>query len=268
MLRIAPLAFVLAPLLATAAGAQTAAPAPPEIVTTASAERRVPADLATVTLRFSRVGLTPAAAGRALALKADSIRTALAALGVPRDSVVNGSRWYWWRGRIEMLEKGYPIEYIYGTDAQGNRVVVQQIERRDTTYQAHEQLQVRVRDVPRVGRVIDALLAQGITDINDVAFSATNTEAAKREAIREATESARARAQVIAEAGGGRLGRTLRLSTEGSGEAVRHLEYLGLVTTTGSAEQAPAAGATVVVAPVLTVSATVHGRWEFTEAPQ
>lgn len=90
---------------------------------------------------------------------------------------------------------------------------------------------------------------------------------AKREAIREATESARARAQVIAEAGGGRLGRTLRLSTEGSGEAVRHFDSLGLVTTM-SAEQAPLTGATVVVAPVLTVSATVHGRWEFTEAPR
>ncbi len=47
---------------------------------------------------------------------------------------------------------------------------------------------------------------------------------------------------------------------------MRHYDYLGLVTTM-SAEQAPAAGATVVVAPVLTVSATVHGRWEFTEVP-
>jgi len=75
------------------------------------------------------------------------------------------------------------------------------------------------------------------------------------------------RAQVIAEAGGGRLGRTLRLSTDGSGE-VRHFDYLGLVTTSMGAEQAPAAGATVVVAPVITVSATVHGRWEFAEVPR
>jgi hypothetical protein len=268
MLRIALSAFVLAPLLAASAGAQTAAPAPPEIVTTASSEQRVPADLATVTLRFSRMGRTPAAAGRALALKADSIRAAMAGLGVPRDSVVNGSRWYWWRGRIELVETRLPSEDVVGTNAQGDRIILRQIEHLDTTYRAHEQLQVRVRDVPRVGRVIDSLLAQGITDINDVAFSATNTEAAKREAIREATERARARAQVIAEAGGGRLGRTLRLSTEGSGEAVRHFDYLGLITTTGSAEQAPGAGATVVVAPVLTVSATVHGRWEFTEVPR
>jgi uncharacterized protein YggE len=264
MLRIALSALVLALLLAASAGAQT--PAPPEIATTASAEQRVPADLAMVSVRFSRMGRTPAAAGRALALKADSIRTALAALGVPRDSVVNGSRWYWWRGRIEQVETPLPPDEIVRTDERGNRTV-RQIHRSDTTYRAHEQLQVRVRDVPRVGRVIDALLAQGVVEIGDVAFSATDTEAARREAIREATERARARAQVIAEAGGGRLGRTLRLSTDGSGE-VRHFDYLGLVTTSMGAEQAPAAGATVVVAPVITVSATVHGRWEFAEVPR
>jgi uncharacterized protein YggE len=265
MLRIALSALVLASLLAASAGAQTAAPAPPEIATTASAEQRVPADLAVVSVRFSRMGRTPAAAGRALGLKADSIRTALAALGVPRDSVVNGSRWYWWRGRIELVETALPPEEIVHTDERGNRIV-RQIHHRDTTYRAHEQLQVRVRDVPRVGRVIDALLAQGVVEIGDVAFSATDTETARREAIREATERARARAQVIAEAGGGRLGRTLRLSTDGNGE-VRQFDYLGLVTTSMGTEQAPAAGATVVVAPVLTVSATVHGRWEFAEVP-
>lgn len=267
MLRIVRSALVMAALLAGPARAQAGAPAAPEIVTTASAERRVPADLATVTVRYSRMGRTPAAAGRALALKADSIRAALAAVGVPRDSVVNGSRWYWWHGRIEVVETALPSEDVFGTDAYGNRVLLRQIQHRDTSYRAHEQLQVRVRDISRVGRVIDVLLAQGITDIGDVAFSATNTEEAQREAIRLATERARGRAEVIAAAGGGRLGRTLRLSTEGSGEPVRHVPYFGLVTTGLVTEEAPAAGATVVVAPVLNVSANVHGRWEFVEAP-
>ncbi|MBW3571409.1 MAG: SIMPL domain-containing protein [Gemmatimonadetes bacterium] len=267
MIRSVVIAFVFVPLCAASAGAQAVeAGAASEVVSSASAERAVSADLATVTLRFSRTGLTPSAAGRALALKADSIRAALAVLGIPRDSVVNGSRWYWWRGRVELVETEGRREDVYQTDANGNRHLVRQIVHRDTSYRMHEQLEVRIRDVSRVGRVIDAALAVGITDIGEVAFSATNTEAAQREAIRMATERARARAEVIAAAGGGRLGRTLRLSTEGGGEAVRHVPYLGL-TTLSAQEAGPGTGATVVVAPVLKVTATVHGRWVFVQTP-
>lgn len=269
MMRIALLALVLVPLAAPSVRAQEAQPGlpveAPEILSAASAERSVSADLATVTLRFWRTGATPADAGRALALKSDSVRAALGVLGVPRDSVVSGSRWYWWRGRIEVVETDGRLEDVYSTDAQGNRRLARQIVHRDTSYRAHEQLEVRIRDVSRVGRVIDAVLAQGITDLGDVAFSATDTEAAQREAIRLATERARARAEVIAAAGGGRLGRTLRLSTEGGGE-VRHVPYYGIMGLDSAGDAAPA-GATVVVAPVLKVTASVHGRWAFVEGP-
>lgn len=266
MNRFSLLGLALALLIATAAPAQVVGVAPAsEIVSAASADRAVSADLATVTLRFSRMGPTPALAGRALALRTDSVRAALASIGVPRDSVVNGSRWYWWRGRVEIVETEGRREPVYETQPDGQRYVTRHIVYRDTAYRMHEQLEVRVRDVARVGRVIDAVLALGITDLGDVAFSATDTEAAQREAIRIATERARARAEVIAAAGGGRLGRTLRLSTEGSGEPVRHVPYGGLVTLDAVATGAAAPGATVVVAPVLKVTATVHGRWVLVE---
>src|SRR6266704_3354444 len=41
--------------------------------------------------------------GSRVASRADSLRRALATLGIPRDSLVNRSRWYWWRGRIEVI---------------------------------------------------------------------------------------------------------------------------------------------------------------------
>jgi hypothetical protein len=225
------------------------------------------ANLAVVTLRFERSGRTPSAAGRNLALKTDSLRRALAALGVPRDSVINGSRWYWWRERMQLVES-IRNDNVYRTDERGNRVVTGVVSHLDTTYRARENLQVRIRDLARVGAVIDAALAEGIVDIGDVAFSATETESAQRQAILEATRMVRARAETIAAAGGGHLGRTLRLSTEGGGGPSRYapFDYLSLqsVVTTGSADEP---GATVVVAPAVRVSATVNGRWELIPGP-
>lgn len=231
-----------------------------EIVSSASAERSVAADLAVVTLRFAREGATPAEAGRNLALKADSLRRALAPLGIAPDSIVTGSRWHWWRDRVQVITAQRMVPRWVdrnGSQHRQDSLVV------DTAYRAHESLQVRIRDLRRVGAVIDVALAQGITDISDVSFSATDTEREQQDAIREATRRARARAEAIADASGTRLGRTIRLSTTGDGRPLA-LSVLDGVGMRGAASGAPG-GETVVVAPVLRVTATVHGRWELVE---
>jgi uncharacterized protein YggE len=267
--RIIPFACLVLPALAPATAAQApGATQLSEVVSAASAERPVRADLATLTLRFSRLGRTPAEAGRNLALKADSLRRALAAVGIARDSIVSGSRWYWWPQRIEMVVTEGRREMVADTGADGRIIGSHQVVHPDTSYRSQESLRVRIRDLSRVGQVIDAALAQGVIDISEVEFFATETETAQREAIREATERARARAEVIASAGGGRLGRTLRLSTEGGGEPSQRVLFGGLtVAAMGTAEGQGGAGGgqTVIVAPVLQVRATVNGRWEFVE---
>jgi uncharacterized protein YggE len=252
---------------ASAATAQEAAtPAEvPEIVSSASAEQPVRADLAVVTLRFGRVGRTPAQAGRGTALAADSLRRMLRPLGIPADSVISASTWYWWRGRVEevVANRSVPrwVEDGRGGGHRSDSTVS------DTTFRVSESLQVRIRDLRRVGAVIDAALAAGITDISDVTFSATNTQNEQREAIRLATQRARANAEAIALAGGARLGRTLRLSTDGNGAPPRSVPYdvislegVGMSEGIGSGP-----GNTVVAGPVLRVTATVHGRWQLVE---
>jgi uncharacterized protein len=234
----------------------------PEIVTSASAERPVQADLAVVTLRFSRDGVTPVDAGRNLAVAADSVRRALGRLGIAPDSVINSSRWSWWRGRVERVQTNRQIPRW--VEAGGSRFRQDSMVT-DTTFRAHEALQVRVRNLERVGSVIDVALALGITDISDVSFSATNTEHEHQHAIRDATTRARARAEAIASAAGSQLGRTLRLSTEGDARPPQSFLALeGLTVSAMGGEQRP--GQTVVVAPVLRVTATVHGRWQLVEA--
>jgi uncharacterized protein YggE len=131
---------------------------------------------------------------------------------------------------------------------------------RDTAYRAHEVVEVRIRDLSKVGRVIDVALDLHITQIKGIRFSAGKTEAAREEALREASVSARKQAVTIAEASGGKLGRILSLSTQPG-----HDERYNAVEVVLQGNQARSR--TEIVEPQIPVSVTVHGRWELVSRP-
>lgn len=226
-----------------------------EVRTSASATRSVRPNRATITLNFSGADSVPSGAGSRVAMRADSIRKRLATLGIPRDSMITGSRAYWWRGRV-IVDLG-PVRC--GRVAPNNGCYEQV---RDTIYRVSESIEVRISDVSKVGDVIDALLALRITDISPIQFSATDIRDAQESALREATTQARAKAELIATASGSRLGRILWLSTsadDGGGYRNRAYGELAEVSVTGSMESP--LGGTRITAPAITISATVYGRW-------
>lgn len=232
----------------------------PEVRASATAERDVRPDLATVTLQFSAEGATPSQAGRRLAAKADSLRRALAKLGIPRDSLVNRSRSYWWRGRIETVP--LPVRYVQRQTP--TRLYSQPVQ--DTAYRAHDAIEVRIRDLSKVGAVLDTVMSRGITNISAVQFTATDVTAAQLEALREATVRARGQAQAMAAASGMRLGAVLSLSTQ-SDDSYEYssLQLRGMVT--GSRALDGGDVGTVVVQPAISVSVTVHARWALVKNP-
>lgn len=264
-LRYLCLPGVLAFVAATAAAQdRPAPPAPPEVRTSATAQRSVPPDLAVVTLDFSAVGSTPSQAGSRVAAKADSLRRALGTLRIPRDSLVSRSRWYWWPGRVEVIPG--PMRSVPratpGPDG-GRQDLVQ-----DTTYRVHDAIEVRVRDLAKVGAVIDTALGRGITQISDVRFSASDVAAAQEEALREATLRARRQAEAIASASGMQLGRVLSLSTQAE-DTYRYSPYFidGLSLRGVGAEAASTEPGTIVVQAAIPVAVTVYGRWELVNKP-
>src|SRR5213596_2239363 len=245
--------FIIRPILVagvlavsgTAAPAQTRPDRPetPEVRTAATVQRSV----------------QPDQAGSRLASRADSLRRALATLGIPRDSLVNRSRWYWWRGRIEVIAG--PVKFAPrstpGADPRFNYPA------QDTTYRAHDAIEVRIHDVSRVGAVLDTALGRGITDISEVRFSATDVSAPQVEALREATVRARKQAEAIAAAGGLQLGRVLSLNTEADYASRYGWDDFALRGVTVSTAGTVGDGSpTVVVQPSVPVSVTVYGRWE------
>ncbi len=246
--------------------AQTTAGAPdtPQVRTAATVQRSVQPDLATVTLEFAADGATPSEAGARLAARADSLRRALGTLGIPRDSLVNRSRWYWWRGRIEVVPG--PVRYVQraAPAPDGRRQDMFQ----DTTYRAHDAIEVRIHDLKKVGAVLDTALGRRITDISGVRFSASDLSAAQEDALREATVRARRQAEAIADAGGQRLGRVLSLSTQSDNGRWQSDYYVdGLSLRDATVEAGEGGAPTVVVHPTVTISVTVYGRWELVPRP-
>ena len=80
-----------------------------------------------------------------------------------------------------------------------------------TGYQASNMVTVRVRDVPRLGEVLDAIVAAGANEINGIAFLRDDNAAAEDDARRAAVADARHRAEILAEAAGLTLGPVLVL---------------------------------------------------------
>jgi uncharacterized protein YggE len=224
-----------------------------EVRTVGTAQRTVRPDLAVVTLEFSAVGASPREAGQRVAARADSLRRALYEIGIPRDSLVSGSRWQWWGGRLEVLPGD--TRQIPPPPGTAGPTLVQ----RDTAYRAHEVVEVRIRDLSKVGPVIDVALGLRITQISGIRFSAGKTEAAREEALREASVSARKQAETIAAASGGKLGRILSLSTQPSYSENSSIEVM--------LRAGEASSRTKVVEPQIPVTATVHGRWELVGTP-
>lgn len=85
-----------------------------------------------------------------------------------------------------------------------------------TGYQASNTVNVKVRDLSKLGKVLDALVASGANQINGPTFEIDEPEAAYDEARRSALKKAQARAEMYAAALGLRVRRIVSIG-EGGG---------------------------------------------------
>ena len=119
-------------------------------------------------------------------------------------------------------------------------------------YTAYNTLYVTVTDMDNIGAYIDAAFAAGANSLDYVDFSAAETDEAAEQALRLAVESAKAKAQVIADAAGVKLGDILE---------IRDVADWGVVGNELYAKntiEADAGAGTGVKASMQTVSAVVN----------
>lgn len=85
-----------------------------------------------------------------------------------------------------------------------------------TGYEARNTISVKVRDVGKLGKVMDSLVAAGANDLNGPSFEVDKPDEAYDEARRGALEKAQARAEMYAKALGLRVRRIVSIDESGS----------------------------------------------------
>jgi hypothetical protein len=123
-------------------------------------------------------------------------------------------------------------------------------------YEAHNNVQVRVRRLDRMGRIIDTLVSEGANQVNGPSFTLDEPSSALDEARTEAVANARKRAELYARAAGMRVARILTIS-EGGGYYPMQESF-----AIGRAAMAPPAPPTPVAPGELTLGVSVSVQFE------
>jgi uncharacterized protein YggE len=130
---------------------------------------------------------------------------------------------------------------------------------------ARSTIRAEVHRLEDLGKIIDASIASGATEVTGVQFLASNTDEARRTAMTEAVKQARADADAMARAAGGSLGRLIALNSGGISQPIynarQNVQLEGAVLTSAGASP------TSIVPGDLLVTAQVFGRWEFVAGP-
>jgi uncharacterized protein YggE len=233
--------LVVAPALVTVpadpasaqAGVTTAPGAPPSITASAVGETRVVPDRAMVSVAVESQGETAAKAGADNAARQTQVINAVKAVGV---------------AAAQIRTSGYNVFPEYAqSSGKGPRI---------SGYRAHNTVQVEVRDIDAVGKVIDAALGAGATNIGGVSLFAASTDAARKDALQKAVAKARMEAEAVASAAGGSLGALLELAIEPFGTPQPLMRQQAVM-----AMSAPAP--TPIETGEIVVQAMVRVRWQF-----
>lgn len=169
---ILPAIFAAAATPATAAEIQLQAQGPiVELSVTETVKARP--DLATVTAGVTTQAPTAVAAMQRNATAMDAVVQRIRSLGVPGDDI-----------QTTGIDLGAQYDYDQARQRQVFR-----------GYQASNRVSVILRKVPDTGRVLDALVAAGVTDISGPSFSIDDDTAPRGQARKAAMDKARRQAE-------------------------------------------------------------------------
>lgn len=227
---------------ATASIAQPTEPSfrQPELTASGRGEIRVAPDYAYVTIGVTTQAQNAVVAAADNAKRFDAILAALHTFGLT-DTQLLASRY------------NLSPSYEYPRNAQP----------KVNGFSARSTIRAEVHRLDDLGKLIDASIAGGATEIAGVQFLASHTDEARRSAMTEAVKQARADADAMARAAGGTLGRVIALnsgpSSRPSYEAGGNFQLQSVAVASGSGMMVP----TAVPPGELIVTALVFGRWEF-----
>jgi uncharacterized protein YggE len=185
------LAIILVTLHCPAAPGAEPAPSPPSITVEAEGQVMATPDMATLTLEVETQAPLAQAAAAANARQSEELLKALKKTMGPEEKVQ--SLGYFLTPRRSRKDKTRPAEII--------------------GYQASHRFQVKIRDLGRLGVVIDTSLKNGASQIRGPFWGHSGLEELKRQAAVDALRRAQALAQALAQAAGLKIKGLKKIST-------------------------------------------------------
>jgi len=228
--------FSLAALTPVLLTAQEEATEPPGLTVSGTAELQVEPDEAVVEVGVEAERPTADAAQAEASRIAAEIFRGLGELDIDATAVQTSQL---------MLNPVY--DYRRGADEGAPRVIA---------YRASNVVSVRLRDLAKIGPVIDAATRAGANRVQGVQFRLRNDLEPRQKALRQATEEARAKAEAIAGALGVRLGPVLAVEEGGVSLQPVQLGQMQMMRA-----EAKASFDTPISTGQITISATVRVRY-------
>lgn len=210
---------------------------PSQIAASATAEAKTTPDRATIEIGVQSRAATAAAAAADNARKQQAILDTLRKLGIPNENLATTN---------------YSIHADMRHEPRNEQPRV-------VGYVVSNAIRADLERVDMVGRAIDAAVAKGSNTIHSLNFHSSKADDAHRRALGVAVAKARAEAEVMATAAGGSLGRLLELTSSRSQPPVPYPAFR---------MEAAQAMDTPIQPGQQTVTAFVHGRWEFVPGRQ
>jgi len=242
------LVVVVLSICAFSSGSIAQAPAPsarePELTTSGRGETRLAPDYAYVTIGVTNGAQNAVDASSENARRFDAILVALRSFGL-NDRQLLTSR-YNLTQNFEYPKNGQP---------------------KSSGFTARSSIRAEVRRLDDLGKLIDASITSGATEISGVQFLSSTTDDARRTAMTEAVRQARADADAMARAAGGALGRLIALNSGGIVQPVYYGPQNGNMLEGAVVATASGMARTSIVPGDLIVSAQVFARWEFIAGP-
>jgi uncharacterized protein YggE len=234
-------------ICAFSSSALSQAPAPtakePELTASGRGETRLTPDYAYVTIGVTNQSSNAVEASRENARRIESILAALRSFGLTDRQILTS--------RYNLTQA-----FEYPKNSQPKPI----------GFSARSSIRAEVHRLEDLGKLIDASIASGATEVSGVQFLATNTDEARRSAMSSAVKQARADADAMARAAGGTLGRVVALNAGGVVQPVfssSSTESVMFLTAAGTSRD----GQTTITPGELVVSAQVFTRWEYIAGP-
>ena len=209
------------------ASALAAQPDVPSISVSANATIEVAPDTAVISFDVNGKGHTAAEATNAAASKMEGVRHNLFGCNILGSNITTASYTL------------YP-----DTDIKG----------KITGYTASNSVRIKLKDIAKLGPVIDKISAASVDTINNISFSVSSRELYRNRLLAQAVENARQQAAVVANAGGRTLGKLLSANISSySGGMERSYGNMKLMAAADRA----AAPETSIAAQEITIKASV-----------